>query len=183
MWLIERGIDSTRIPLQYAGGIGELGAAAVSEFVRGGGRSFASMVQVISRLHALTSRGHVLAGEASGPQVCDFTLQVLFRYGFGGGRGRGSRSAVTLGVLSPSKSISRIAPPSPFRAQPGPWRRIRAALRSGYARYQERLAGKAALVEAPVGSGRVILFGFRPSSGPDARTFKLLFNAVLLAAP
>src|SRR5206468_8133796 len=30
---IQRGIDSTRIPLQYAGGIGESGATAVSEFV------------------------------------------------------------------------------------------------------------------------------------------------------
>jgi hypothetical protein len=177
------GLDTNRIPLQYAGGIGEAGATAVSEFVRGGGTLVcldASSNFAITRLNLPVV--NVLAGEASGPQVLRFYAPGSI---FGVLLGGGGSSPVTLGLgdsldvyfeTSAAFSVSGQAralatyPPRP--------------LRSGYARFQERLEGKAALVEAPVGSGRVILFGFRPQfRGQTHGTFKLLFNAVLLAAP
>jgi len=183
-----RGIDSTRIPVQYAGGMGEAGANAVSEFVRGGGTLVCldgSSNFAIARLNLPVV--NVLAGEASGPQVLRFYAPgSIFGVLLGGVEG-GSRSPVTVGLpdslpvyfensaaFSVSGSARALAtyPPKP--------------LRSGYARYQERLEGKAALVEIPVGSrgGRVILFGFRPQfRGQTHGTFKLLFNAVLLTAP
>ncbi len=57
-------------------------------------------------------------------------------------------------------------------------------LLSGYALKPEFLAGKAALVEARQGDGRVVLFGFRPQHrGQTHETFKLLFiNAVYRGA-
>ncbi len=179
------GLDSTRTPVQYAGGMTETGADAVSVFVRGGGTLVcldASSNFAISRLNLPVV--NVLAGEASGPQVSRFYAPgSIFGTVLGGVEG--PRSPITLGVPDSLKiyfeSSAAFTVSAPARAlatyphQP---------LRSGYARFQERLEGKAALVEAPVGSGRVILFGFRPQfRGQTHGTFKLLFNAVLLAAP
>jgi hypothetical protein len=56
------------------------------------------------------------------------------------------------------------------------------ALRSGWARGQQHLSGGAAVVDAPVGRGRVLAFGpqvaFRAQSHA---TFKFLFNAIYYA--
>ena len=181
------GVDSTRIPLQYAGGMGESGANAVSAFVRGGGTLVCldgSSNFAIARLNLPVV--NVLAGEASGPQVLRFYAPgSIFGTVLGGVAGEGPRSPVTLGVpeslqvyFENSAAFTVSAPARALATYP------EQPLRSGYARFQERLAGKAALVEAPVGSGRVILFGFRPQfRGQTHGTFKLLFNAVLLAAP
>ena len=181
------GSDTTRVPLQYAGGMTERGADAISAFVRGGGTLVCldgSSNFAITRLNLPVV--NVLAGEASGPQVLRFYAPgSIFGTVLGGvGTGRAA-SPVTLGVPDSLKvyfessaafTVSGSARAlATYPSQP---------LRSGYARFQERLEGKAALVEAPVGSGRVILFGFRPQfRGQTHGTFKLLFNAVLLAAP
>jgi len=181
------GSDPTRVPLQYAGGMTERGAEAISAFVRGGGTLVCldgSSNFAIARLNLPVV--NVLAGEASGPQLLRFYAPgSIFGTVLGGVGTGGAGSPVTLGVpdslkvyFESSAAFTVSAPARALATYPSE------PLRSGYARFQERLEGKAALVEAPVGSGRVILFGFRPQfRGQTHGTFKLLFNAVLLAAP
>ncbi len=55
-------------------------------------------------------------------------------------------------------------------------------LLSGWLEGEELIAGRAAIVEATVGPGRVVLFGFPVQHrGQSHATFRLLFNALFTA--
>jgi len=185
---IAQGLDSLTVPQAYSGGLGPGGVAALSAFVRDGGTLVclnASSDFAISRLNIPVR--NVLASDAQTQQGSRFSASgSILGVAFGprDGVARVPTPVLvgvpdSLGVFFEGGGAFESEPPAQALGWYSP-----EPLRSGFARNAERISGKAAAVEVPVGRGRVILFGFRPQfRGQTHGAFRLLFNAVLLAAP
>ncbi|MEE8251231.1 MAG: peptidase, partial [Gemmatimonadales bacterium] len=92
------------------------------------------------------------------------------------------QSAITSGVpdllhvFFDTSPVFDVSPPARTLA-----RYVNEPLRSGYADHEDYIVDRAAMVDIPVGEGRIVLIGFRPQHrGQTYGTFKLLFNSVLL---
>jgi hypothetical protein len=164
-------------PAQFVGGLGTDGVAALRSFVRNGGTLIAFNdatefaidafeLPVRNVVDGLDSQvfyapGSLFAVEldTSHPVTRNMpqTTPVWFQ-----------RSPVF--ELTPSDNLRVIGR---YRSDPD------AVLQSGWVLHPERVAGKAALVEADVGEGRVLLYGFRPQyRGQSIATYPLFFNAL-----
>jgi hypothetical protein len=187
------GLSTREAPAPYAGGLGVAGLASLADFTRAGGtlvlldhasefavEQLGAPVRIIaggnrtgeanpggdqpavararttpyapgSILRTLVSGRHALGTSASDTTMVYFTNSVSF----------------DVPADAPVEVVSRY-PTTPD-----------ALLASGYLDGAETIAGKAALVRVPVGSGHAVLFGFRPQHRAQAYgTFRLLFNAL-----
>ncbi len=192
---IVNGRRANTAPAAYTGGLGESGTAALRAFMEGGGTVIALDAATrfsINRLGAparfiRTTRGATDDGEPGGETARDDGRVSRF-YAPGSifdvtvdrdhpiASGYGDRAAVyfiSSQILEPGEGARAVL------RYPGEGR----PLLSGYVDGAEVLAGRAALVDAPVGRGRAILFGFRPQHrGQTHGTFRLLTNAILYGA-
>jgi len=165
----------------YAGGIGEEGTTALKTFIEGGG----TLVLLDSSLEfAIEDLGvpvRDLNAAQDGPMeerwyAPGSLLQVEWDRSHPLASGMPESGAVFY-ARSPVLEVEDDAPGVHVVAR---YPKASEILMSGYAQHPELIAGKAALVEAEIGAGRAILFGFRPQHRAQPyQTFKTLFNALL----
>jgi hypothetical protein len=179
------------LPDRYTGGLGESGVAALRAFLAAGGTVIAidqASRFAVARLGA--SAGVVATGgrggegepgtepagaAGTGPRFSApgsiFAVAVDRSHPIASGYGAEAMIYFLSSAVLDAGGAAHAVLSYPREGSP---------LRSGYLEGAELLAGRAALVDAPVGNGRVILFGFRPQHrGQTHGTFRLLTNAIL----
>jgi hypothetical protein len=166
-------------PAPYAGGLGQDGVKALRQFVTDGGTLVA--LNDASRFaveQLLLPVRNVLEGVADDEF---YAPGSIFRLELDGGdpiaRGVPAQS-IAWYESGPAFDVLDSSAVHVVGRYPAEADKV---LLSGWVLHPERVAGRAALVEIKVGTGRVILFGFRPQyRGQSIATYPLLFNSLQL---
>ena len=171
---ILKGHAPGELPERYCGGLGREGVAALEAFVRDGGTLVALNAAAIFAVEQLgLPVRNVLEGdkELSAPGAI---LRVALD----------ESSPLAHGLDNPSIAWFEDSPAFEVRSGRVVARYAdQSPLLSGWLQGGERLKGRAALVEVPLGRGRVVLFGFRPQYRAQAwATIPALLNAIYTSA-
>jgi hypothetical protein len=166
------------MPAEYTGGIGSDGAEAIKQFVHAGGTliTLDSSSDFAINLLDLAVRD-VLRGVPPDQFFCPGSLLRMTL-----------DSAHPLSYGMPSDAAAFFAFGSGFEATspaakvPGRYG-LEDVLLSGWLEGEKAIAGQGAIVEAAVGDGRAVLFGFRVQHrGQALGTLRLFFNAIHTAS-
>jgi hypothetical protein len=173
---IHSGYKPGAMPVDLTGGVGDVGAQALKEFVRSGGTLlfFNASSEYALEWLGLNARDVLDKTSSAEFYAPGSLLNVKF-----------ARHPLTLGV--PEEQAVWFESGPAFRIPQGSAGRVvgvypeQGILASGWLLGGEKLAGRAAVVELPVGRGRAVLFGIRPQYRAQSyATFKLFFNGLLL---
>jgi hypothetical protein len=164
-------------PAEYAGGLGEAGVKALREFIEAGGTliTFNNASNfAIEKLGAPARNvlkgvpardfycpGSILRAQLDSSSPLSFGLE---------------KESIAWFENSPAFEITDPASARAIASYP----ESENPLLSGWILGDKLIRGRAAMVEANIGKGRVILFGFRPQyRAQSLATFPLLFNSIL----
>ncbi len=165
-------------PPQYVGGLGEVGMEALRGFVEAGGTLIAldAACEAVIKRFALPVR-NVLEGMAETDFYCPGSLlRVVVDAAQPLGWGLPRETAVMF-IKGPAFELVDADEATIVARYPTSDPNL-----SGWILGPRHLAGKAALLEVPLGAGRVVLAGFRPHFRAQTRgTYKILFNAIARA--
>lgn len=174
--MIENGHSRGTMPEEFTGGLGEEGVVALREFLAGGGRLvFLNRSGEYAVRHLGIRVRNAVSGVPSREFYCPGSL-LNVRLDASSPLAPGLPSEFTLwNEASPVWESQNGAAVAVIRYAP------QKVLASGWLLGEKYLAGQPALLDIPVGAGRVVLFGFRPQyRGQSWLTLKLLFNALVL---
>ena len=181
---IRNGRPAGSAPPEYTGGLGAAGAEALRAFLQAGGTVVALDQASLFAIEDLAAPATVILGgrgPRDGQTVSRFSAPgSIFEVVVDRAHPVASGMDSTAAIFFESSPILDAAPGGRAIAS---YRREGSPLLSGFVQGGEMLAGRAALIEAPVGAGRVILFGFSPQHRAQTNgTFKLLTNSILYGA-
>jgi hypothetical protein len=183
---IVNGLNAQRYADEFAGGIGDSGVENLKRFVENGGKliCFDDSCELVIKRFSLPIR-NVLAGlkrnEFYNPgSIVKLNVDTRHRYA----RGMLEETPAYF-ITSSAFDVVQSAGLSPSERDKSRTLNVIAhyaekdALMSGWMLGEKYLNGKAALVEAEYGKGRIVLFAFRPQHrGQTFATFPFIFNAL-----
>ena len=164
-------------PAEFAGGLGEAGVKALREFVEAGGTliTFNEASEFAIERLGVPVR-NVLKGVSAREFYCPGSilrtqLDASSNLSFGV-----EKESIAWFEDSPAFEVTDPATVKVIAKYPDG----ESPLLSGWILGDKLIRGKAALVEAKLGKGRVVMFGFRPQyRAQSLATFPLLFNSIL----
>lgn len=172
---IVEGWSAGQLPPEYTGGVGEEGLAALREFVEEGGRIIA--VEAATDF-AIDLFGLPVTNRVAGVPPAEFYIPgAILRLNLAPGTplaaGVDPATIAWYGTQSRAFDVGDPAVNVLARYGEGDPRL------SGWVLGADRIAGEPAIVEAKVGRGSVVLFGFQPNyRAQTIATWPLLFNAM-----
>lgn len=171
---IMEGNANATYPVEYTGGITQSGVRNLKDFVEKGGVliCFDASCELAIKQFDLPLR-NVLEGQRTSDFYCPGSIVSLeLERTEPLSRGAGTRLDAYFINSSAFEATSPTVRVAARYARDG-------VLRSGWLLGEEKLRGKIALAEVPLGKGRVVLFAFRPQHrGQTWATLPLLWNAI-----